>query len=82
MSEWLPIKGAPKDGTHVLLRGTQRPMSELKCGGPLTFSGYWDDIDSAWCSTGSTWLGPFYDATDWMPLPLPPPLKARNRRNR
>lgn len=73
MSDWQPIETAPKN-KHVLLFGAQR--EPFNCGvhyyDPLVFSGYWDDIDGAWCSSGSTAGGPFFHATHWMPLPPPP----------
>jgi hypothetical protein len=72
MSEWRPIETAPMDGTHVLLFGRQDPHTEVNIVGPFVFSGYWDKIDGSWCSAGSTWTGPFYDATHWRPLPDPP----------
>lgn len=71
MRDWQPIDTAPKD-KHILLFGMQRPMPQLYAKIPQVFSGYWDNIDEAWCSDGSTWEGPFYDPTHWMPLPEPP----------
>lgn len=68
---WQPIETAPKD-RHVLLFGKQNPMSVLRTDGSLVFTGYWDAMDDAWCSSGSTWEGPFYEPTHWMPLPVPP----------
>lgn len=72
MSEWKPIETAPHDGTFILLFCTQMKHHEVKMGGKLVVSGYWDAIDQAWCSHGSTWEGPFYEADQWMPLPAPP----------
>jgi hypothetical protein len=60
------------DGTAVLLYGEQEPFEALNARGTFAFSGYWDPIDGSWCSSGSTWLGPFYTASHWMPLPKPP----------
>lgn len=70
--EWQPIETAPRDGTQVLLFGKQDPHEMVNFTGPLIFSGYHDVVDDAWCSTGTTWQGPFYTATHWMPLPPPP----------
>jgi hypothetical protein len=70
--EWHTIETAPMDGTHILLFGRQRPHDMLRPTGPVVFSGYWNFFDEAWCSTASTWTGPFYDASYWMPLPVPP----------
>jgi hypothetical protein len=72
MSDWRPIKSAPKDGTFILLFGNQHKHNLVNFGGKIVFSGYWDAIDSAWCSHGSTAMGPFYSPTHWMPLPAPP----------
>lgn len=72
---WRPIEEAPKDGaTQLLLFGEQedRPRDMVHMKGARVFSGYWDAIDEAWCSTGSTWAGPFYNPTHWRPLPDPP----------
>lgn len=69
---WQPIETAPKGGDHILLSGTQEPHAGIHFHGPVVFSGYWDRVDGSWCSTGSTWTGPFYQATHWMPLPEPP----------
>jgi len=74
-SEWRPIETAPKDGgAHILLYGscTQQTQDLQLPKLPIAFSGYWDTLDEAWCSTASTWLGPFFDPTHWMPLPEPP----------
>lgn len=32
-------------------------------------TGYWDSIDDAWCPVGSTWEGPWFIPTHWLPLP-------------
>ena len=73
-NEWQPIESAPRDA-HILLYGPMEPHDQLGSRGPMIFSGYWDVIDSAWCSTGSTWTGPFYTPTHWMPLPAEPGAK-------
>lgn len=69
---WQGIATAPKDGTHIMIFAQLRPNDFLECDRPQVLSGYWDEIDGAWCSTGSTFHGPFYDPTHWMPLPPPP----------
>ncbi len=70
--QWQPIATAPKD-KRLLLYGTLlQPFEGLRVYGPEAFSGYWDDLDGAWCGSGSIWTGPFYTATHWMPLPEPP----------
>ena len=68
---WQPIETAPRDQALILF-GSQRPHDMVFMAGPSVFAGYWDIIDGAWCATGSTWAGPFYDPTHWMPLPPPP----------
>lgn len=72
MSEWKPIESAPKDGTHVLLFGRPSDQEGLRFKSKARLTGYWDNIDEAWCATTSTWEGPFIDATKWQPLPPPP----------
>lgn len=80
MTNWRPIKSAPRD-RRILLYGQMRPCELLHSNGPEVFSGYWDDIDSAWCCSGSTYHGPFYTPTHWMELPDPPrPSKAEQKR--
>lgn len=71
MTDWQPIETAPRD-KHVLLYGTMRENSQIGCSGPIVFTGYWGEIDGAWCSTGTTFGGPFFDPTHWQPLPAPP----------
>jgi len=72
MTVWRGIESAPRDGTHVLLWGKQLPHEAVFVDVPLVFVGYWDSIDEAWCSVGSTWSGPFYAPTDWAESPPPP----------
>jgi hypothetical protein len=62
---------APHDKA-VLLWGTMLPFDGITANGPLAFTGYWDTIDEQWCTTGSTWAGPFFEPTHWRPLPAPP----------
>lgn len=71
---WQPIETAPKDA-HILLFGNIDPETQFEgivWTRPAPFSGYWDDIDKAWVSHGTTWDGPFMQVTHWMPLPKPP----------
>lgn len=74
LRQWQPIETAPKH-LDLLLFGEQKPGS-VNCGvfyaDPMIFVGYWDEIDGAWCATGTTWLGPFFNATHWMHLPEKP----------
>jgi len=70
--EWRGIESAPRDGTHVLLFGLPSPNDGCEFTNPIKLTGYWDDIDAAWCATTSTWVGPFIDATKWQPLPPEP----------
>ena len=75
---WQPIEEAQKDGP-VLLFGRQSYPAEgcgVRYDGELVFSGYWDSIDEDWCSTGSSWTGPFFEPTHYRPLP-PPPESAK-----
>ncbi len=72
MMEWQPIETAPKDGTSVLLYGTPTQTREVNFTKPVRLTGYWDEIDSSWCSTTADWTGPFIEATKWQPLPEAP----------
>jgi len=73
MSEWrTDMQNAPKDGTHLLLR--VKPF-EWDGGGfkeDVTMTGYWDNVDGAWCGTTSNWDGPFVKPYAWQHLPNPP----------
>ena len=73
---WRGIESAPKDAL-LLLWGLLDPHpQEAGLHGsldrPSRAAGYWDDIDQAWSLAGSTWLGPWFKPTHWMPLPEPP----------
>lgn len=75
MTEWHLIDGdnpAPRDGRPLLLYGEQQHHPDLNTPGKRVFSGYWDELDGAWCAHGSTWRGPFYNVTKWADLPTPP----------
>jgi hypothetical protein len=75
---WQPIATAPKEvGRIYLLFGTIDPHPDtrhLHAGleTPRAMTGYWDDVDHAWCPIGATWLGPWVKPTHWMPLPSAP----------
>lgn len=80
MTEWQDISTAPKDDL-VLLYGKLRPHPDnvqlygdwdMRC----RCVACWDDIDEDWCPVGSTWEGPWFEPTHWMPLPPPPATKA------
>jgi len=71
---WQPIETAPKDGNIILLFGIPsiHPHLKVEFLGPDIFTAYWDQIDDAFCMNGGDWLGPFIEASHWMPL-LPAP---------
>lgn len=72
MTTWQPIETAPKDGSGVLLFGMPTHTGEVTFSNKVRVTGYWDAIDSSWCSTTADWSGPFIEATHWQPLPAPP----------
>lgn len=73
MGEWQPIETAPKDGTHLLLWARPAPNEMLGFSSNVAITGYFDQMDGAWCSTCATWTGPFLiDVEHWMPLPEAP----------
>ena len=79
-SQWQPIETAPKDAV-VLLFGLLVPHADDRhlhsaLDQPKRFTGYWDEIDDAWCPVGSTWTGPWIEPTHWMPLPGPPVVQG------
>lgn len=69
MSEWQPIKTAPKDGTIILLTGGQE-----------TLAGYWEQEHAPAALIGRGWQVYWHPTakvpdrrpTHWMPLPAPP----------
>lgn len=65
MSLWLPIEGAPKDGTPILAWDGDRMTVVI--WQPLTENGYW----SLHVCGGYAYTGDF-SPTHWMPLPAPP----------
>lgn len=73
---WQDISTAPKDEV-ILLYGlldphpTERHL-HTRLDEPKRFTGYWDEIDDAWCPVGSTWEGPWIEPTHWIPLPAAP----------
>jgi hypothetical protein len=64
VAEWQPIETAPKDGTRLLLFGTERVFLTDRA-----FVGRWDAERA-----GGSWVGPEWRCipTHWMPLPEPP----------
>jgi len=74
---WMPIETAPKDGTAILVAGTNRN------GAPMLGEAYWhvnpdgrDDVGFWWANTDP---GDYYACqidegalTHWQPLPKPP----------
>jgi hypothetical protein len=71
VSEWRDIETAPKGGTTILVVGQPTQIEGVKINHGI-FTAYWDDIDSSFCLSSATWLGPFIKPTHWMPLPAPP----------
>lgn len=76
VDEWRPIETASKDAV-LLLYGLLEPHPDERhlyadLGRPCRCAGFWDEIDEAWCPVGSTWEGPWFKPTHWMPLPEPP----------
>jgi len=63
MSEWQPIKTAPKDGTWILAWGIDKSVQRVSWG--RTRQG-----ELQWC-TPHGWCA-FRYLTHWMPLPDPP----------
>jgi hypothetical protein len=76
VSEWQPIETAPKDCVSLLYGDLDPHPSDRhlhpRVLGPMRVTGYWDSIDDAWSIVGSTWTGPWFKPTHWMPLPDPP----------
>ena len=76
MSDWQPIETAEKT-LPLMLFGFLDPHPDSRelyghLDRPTRAVGYWDEIDEAWCVTGSTWVGPWFKPTHWQPLPEPP----------
>ena len=75
--EWKPISDEAKRG-GVLLYANIPPVTGgngtllLGYDRPQIVSGYWDEIDEAWCTTVSTVFGPFVEPLAWLPLPPAP----------
>lgn len=73
---WQGMDSAPKDEL-ILLWGYLDPIPDQRelyvyLERPTRVAGYWEDIDQSWAVMGSTWEGPFFNPTHWMPLPPPP----------
>ena len=80
MGDWQPIETAPKD-QNILVFGEPEDLilngdTLVHFRAPLVCAAHWDDIDSSFCLTGGSWLGPFIEPTHWMPLPEPPKPKT------
>jgi len=67
---WQPIETAPQDDV-LLLYGTLRQpgLTGEHPRGAIRAVGYWDEIDQAWALSDTTWDGPFFNPTHWMPCP-------------
>ena len=74
MSEWQPIETAPRDGTTILVFGQPKDIELVGFRCPGVHTAAWDEIDSAFCLTGGTWLGPFIYPTHWQSCPSAPDL--------
>ena len=70
--DWQPIDTAPQYRSILLFGRQCDGDAPVRHTSPVVFSGYWDDVDGAWCAHGSSWEGPFFKVTHWMPLPDPP----------
>ncbi|HAC01577.1 MAG TPA: hypothetical protein DCF67_08925 [Brevundimonas sp.] len=78
--EWRPIETAPRDAV-IMLFGLLDPHpsdreAHAQLDRPKRFTGYWDEVDEAWCPVGSTWEGPWIIPTHWLPLPPAPGAEA------
>lgn len=74
------MEAAPRD-RHLLLwvepyevmqYGTNPESVGLEVTERTITTGYWDQIDGAWCVSSATWVGPFVEPVAWMSLPQPP----------
>lgn len=74
MSEWQPIETAPRDGTPVLLTNGDT----MEVGGWQ--EGWRGKPGTFWCQ-GCDEYPVCINATHWMPLPPPPPLKTVDSRH-
>lgn len=76
LTEWRDIATAPRDEVIILvgLLDPHPTERDLHVGLDKTrrVTGYWDSIDDAWCPVGSTWEGPWFIPTHWLPLPSAP----------
>lgn len=80
MVEWRDIETAPRDAV-IMLFGLLDPHpsdreAHAQLDKPKRFTGYWDEVDEAWCPVGSTWEGPWIIPTHWLPLPPAPGAEA------
>ena len=69
MSEWQPIKTAPKDGNSIIVFGRPGDIEGVRFLRSGAHTAHWGVIDSAFCLSGGTCGGPFIKPTHWMPLP-------------
>ncbi len=72
-SKWLPIEGAPKDGSTFLITDGQYVDAAFyhdggQCYGHRGHAGFFAESDRYNLLTASNWNG----ANKWMPLPEPP----------
>lgn len=75
MSEWKPIETAPKDRV-ILLWGAIVPHKDDRelyhyaaLVEPTLHVGHWDAVDGEWCSSVSTYKGPWIAPLAWQPAP-------------
>lgn len=72
-SSWIKTEDqAPPKDKLILLFGELTHTKGFNVNGPVVTSGYWDEIDQAFCTTASNFTGPFVIVTHWQHLPNPP----------
>lgn len=71
MTDWQPIETAPRDKIILLWGAIRRAPPELSLPDAVPVTGYWDEIDGAWCCLTATWTGPFVNARLWAPIDEP-----------
>lgn len=80
MTEWKPIKTAPKDGTEIILGWDSASVWIVRngwwCDGFDQFEGVYIEDDCGWWayrhSVTQEKLEGYDSPTHWMPLPEPP----------
>jgi hypothetical protein len=70
VTDWQPIKTAPKDWTDVLVFSPEH--EGFNCGG--VFSAFFDETSRSWL-THAPGHNMLLKPTHWMPLPSPPEAK-------